>query len=113
MDFLKENINRIQREAESGVMPQDPNLELLPDQIHPESSVPYFGVPAEPVNVPHERPKKEKNRPGLAVHSPFMRLTEGPISKEQLPFPELLDRSERTLAATFAKFKDLTYYTPV
>ena len=34
-------------------------------------------------------------------------------TREQLPYPELLDRSERTLAATFAKFKDLTYYTPV
>ena len=32
---------------------------------------------------------------------------------DRLPFPELFDRSERTLAATFAKFGDLTYYTPV
>ncbi len=49
----------------------------------------------------------------MAVHVPFLRLTEGKMGKESLPFPELLDRSERTLAATFAKFKDLTYYTPM
>ena len=30
-----------------------------------------------------------------------------------LPFPELFDRSERTFAATFAKYGDLSYYTPV
>lgn len=29
------------------------------------------------------------------------------------PYPELFDRSERTFAATFAKFGDLNYYTPV
>lgn len=29
MEFLKENIHRIQREAESGVMPQDPNIEPI------------------------------------------------------------------------------------
>lgn len=30
-----------------------------------------------------------------------------------LPFPELFDRSERTFAATYAKFGDLSYYTPI
>ena len=30
-----------------------------------------------------------------------------------LPFPEIFDRTERTIAATFAKFGDLSYYTPV
>lgn len=30
-----------------------------------------------------------------------------------LPYPELFDRSERTFAATFAKYGDLSYYTPV
>jgi hypothetical protein len=31
----------------------------------------------------------------------------------ELPYPELFDRSERTFAATFAKFGDLSYYTPI
>jgi hypothetical protein len=31
----------------------------------------------------------------------------------ELPYPELFDRSERTFAATFAKYGDLSYYTPV
>jgi predicted PolB exonuclease-like 3'-5' exonuclease len=30
-----------------------------------------------------------------------------------LPFPELFDRSERTYAASFAKYGDLSYYTPI
>lgn len=30
-----------------------------------------------------------------------------------MPYPELFDRSLRTFAATFAKFGDLSYYTPV
>ena len=33
--------------------------------------------------------------------------------EDQLPFPELFDRSERTFAATFAKYGDLSYFTPV
>lgn len=32
---------------------------------------------------------------------------------DTLPYPELFDRSERTFAATFAKFRDLSYFTPV
>jgi hypothetical protein len=32
---------------------------------------------------------------------------------DKLPYPELFDRTERTFAATFAKFGDLTYFTPV
>lgn len=31
----------------------------------------------------------------------------------ELPYPELFDRSERTFAATFAKYGDLSYYTPI
>lgn len=31
----------------------------------------------------------------------------------ELPYPELFDRSERTYAATFAKYGDLSYYTPI
>lgn len=31
----------------------------------------------------------------------------------KLPYPPLFDRSERTFAATFAKFGDLSYFTPV
>jgi hypothetical protein len=30
-----------------------------------------------------------------------------------MPFPELFDRSERTFAATFARYGDLSYFTPV
>lgn len=30
-----------------------------------------------------------------------------------LPFPELFDRAERTYAATFSKYGDLNYYTPM
>ena len=30
-----------------------------------------------------------------------------------MPFPELFDRSERTYAATFARYGDLSYFTPV
>ncbi len=30
-----------------------------------------------------------------------------------MPYPELFDRSGRTFAATFAKFGDLSYFTPV
>ena len=33
--------------------------------------------------------------------------------EDQLPYPELFDRSERTHAATFAKYGDLSYFTPV
>ena len=29
-----------------------------------------------------------------------------------MPYPELFDRAERTLAATFAKVGDLNYFTP-
>lgn len=32
---------------------------------------------------------------------------------DNLPYPELFDRSERTFAATFAKYGDLSYQTPV
>lgn len=32
---------------------------------------------------------------------------------DNLPYPELFDRSERTFAATFAKYGDLSYFTPV
>jgi dynein heavy chain len=32
---------------------------------------------------------------------------------DKLPYPELFDRTERTFAATFAKFGDLSYFTPV
>lgn len=34
-------------------------------------------------------------------------------SDSKLPYPELFDRTERTFAATFAKFGDLSYFTPV
>lgn len=34
-------------------------------------------------------------------------------SDNKLPYPALFDRSERTFAATFAKFGDLSYFTPV
>lgn len=34
-------------------------------------------------------------------------------SDSKLPYPCLFDRSERTFAATFAKFGDLSYFTPV
>lgn len=34
-------------------------------------------------------------------------------SHDKLPYPELFDRSERTFAATFAKYGDLSYFTPV
>jgi dynein heavy chain len=30
-----------------------------------------------------------------------------------MPYPELFDRSERTYAATFARYGDLSYFTPV
>ena len=33
--------------------------------------------------------------------------------REDLPYPDVFDRAERTLAATFAKFGDLSYHTPV
>ena len=33
--------------------------------------------------------------------------------QDNLPYPELFDRSERTYAATFAKYGDLSYFTPV
>jgi len=32
---------------------------------------------------------------------------------DKLPYPELFDRSERTFAATYAKFGDLSYFTPI
>jgi hypothetical protein len=35
------------------------------------------------------------------------------VKRRELPYPELFDRSVRTLAATHAKFGDLSYYTPV
>ena len=34
-------------------------------------------------------------------------------TETELPYPELFDRSERTFAATYAKFGDLSYYTPL
>lgn len=33
--------------------------------------------------------------------------------EDKLPYPELFDRTERTFAATFAKFGDLSYFTPI
>jgi hypothetical protein len=36
----------------------------------------------------------------------------GKPSEAELPYPELFDRAERTLAATFAKVGDLNYFTP-
>jgi dynein heavy chain len=36
-----------------------------------------------------------------------------PLVGTELPFPDLFDRSERTIGATFAKFGDLKYFTPV
>ena len=42
---------------------------------------------------------------------PVMRTREEIV--DTLPYPELFDRSERTFAATFAKFRDLSYFTPV
>ena len=45
-----------------------------------------------------------------ADHSPLGRRSQ---IEDTLPYPELFDRSERTFAATFAKFRDLSYFTPV
>ena len=36
-----------------------------------------------------------------------------PEVEDKLPYPELFDRTERTFAATFAKFGDLSYFTPI
>jgi hypothetical protein len=33
--------------------------------------------------------------------------------EDSMPYPELFDRSERTYAATFARYGDLSYFTPV
>lgn len=44
---------------------------------------------------------------------PTTALVGGGDAEDQLPYPELFDRSERTYAATFAKYGDLTYFTPV
>ena len=35
------------------------------------------------------------------------------VVDDTMPFPELFDRSERTFAATFARYGDLSYFTPV
>jgi hypothetical protein len=35
------------------------------------------------------------------------------VVEDSMPFPELFDRSERTFAATFARYGDLSYFTPV
>ena len=32
---------------------------------------------------------------------------------DKLPYPDLFDKSERTFAATYAKFGDLSYFTPL
>ena len=42
----------------------------------------------------------------------FQNNATGKPSEEDLPYPELFDRAERTLAATFAKVGDLNYFTP-
>ena len=42
-----------------------------------------------------------------------VKLRERKDIDDNLPYPELFDRSERTFAATFAKFRDLSYFTPV
>jgi len=42
----------------------------------------------------------------------FQNKTTGKSNEEELPYPELFDRAERTLAATFAKVGDLNYFTP-
>ena len=42
----------------------------------------------------------------------FQNNATGKPSEEELPYPELFDRAERTLAATFAKVGDLNYFTP-
>ena len=35
------------------------------------------------------------------------------FSALDLPYEELFDRNERTIAATFARFGDLGYYSPI
>jgi len=35
------------------------------------------------------------------------------INTLKIPYEEIFDRNERTLGATFAKFGDLSYYSPV
>lgn len=53
---------------------------------------------------------------GMSAHSKqffnvFSKFTK--FNEIELPYEELFDRNERTIAATFAKFGDLGYYAPV
>lgn len=41
----------------------------------------------------------------------FNKMTQ--FSQKEMPYEELFDRNERTIAATFVKFNDLDYHSPV
>lgn len=64
-----------------------------------------------------EKVSLDKNNPNFSKQIMQVRPTTALIGTaetlDNLPYPELFDRSERTFAATFAKYGDLSYFTPV
>jgi hypothetical protein len=53
--------------------------------------------------------KNEKFSQQIIQARPTTALIGSADASENLPYPELFDRSERTFAATFAKYGDLSY----
>jgi len=78
-------------EDDGGEDPQDENLGIFCKQI--------MGVRPTTSTLTRE-----------ANDVPLRQLT---VVEDSMPFPELFDRSERTFAATFARYGDLSYFTPV
>ena len=64
-------------------------------------------------NITHDEAQASNFCQQLMDARPTTALVGSQEPEDQLPYPELFDRSERTFAATFAKYGDLSYFTPV
>jgi hypothetical protein len=53
--------------------------------------------------------QQSERKASSSYRAPNTKLT----ADDKLPYPDLFDRSERTFAATYAKFGDLSYFTPL
>ncbi|CAD8170768.1 unnamed protein product [Paramecium pentaurelia] len=62
-------------------------------------------------NWSHQRPISSKTTAPQTFFKIYTKFTN--LSALDLPYEELFDRNERTVAATFARFGDLGYYSPI
>ena len=54
---------------------------------------------------------KQNNFDSQQYFQQFNKMTQ--FTQKEMPYEELFDRNERTIAATFVKFNDLSYHSPV